>query len=441
MTTPSWTIRDLRPALAAGNVRPSELAQEALARANGNPGHSTYLWQDPAWTLAEAARAETMPRGQGGPFGDGRTALWGLPIAVKDCFDLAGAPTTCGVQFYRDRNGKAQRDSWLVEQLRAMGAVIVGKTHLHPLAYGITGENPEFGDCFQFGKPGAFTGGSSSGAAASIMEGSAVAAIGTDTGGSVRAPAAFCGIAGYRSTLGRGDWRGGFHLAETFDTIGWLFRDLEDAPYLAVPFAPADAHPGPGFTRFAFVPDSFLHDCEPEIVVNFHAVVHELEQLGLQGQEIDPSWWADVLDFFAPIQASEAARLHRGNFDHFEPLIRERLEWGAQFTPQQIAALRRRHADFRARMDELFAAHELLLLPSTPIEVLHADQGPFGREMRNRILRYTVPISLTGAPVVAIPCHPGGMTLAAARNRDEALLQLAGRLGAHRNAAVSAQLA
>ena len=136
------------------------------------------------------------------------------------------------MHFYRDRDGKATRDSWLVERLRASGAVIVGKTHLHPLAYGITGENPEYGDCAQPRDSGGLTGGSSSGAAASVQEGSAVVAIGTDTGGSVRAPAALCGLAGYRATLGRGNWRGGAHLAESFDTFGWLFRDLEDAPFL-----------------------------------------------------------------------------------------------------------------------------------------------------------------------------------------------------------------
>jgi len=102
-----------------------------------------------------------MPHSSGGPFGDGRPALWGLPISVKDCFDLAGSPTTCGVRFYGDLNGTAARDSWLVEQLRSAGAVIVGKTHLHPLAYGITGENPEFGDCVQPRDAGALTGGSS----------------------------------------------------------------------------------------------------------------------------------------------------------------------------------------------------------------------------------------------------------------------------------------
>ena len=92
------------------------------------------------------------------------TALWGLPVSVKDCFDLAGSPTSCGVHFYRDLQRIAARDSWLVEQFRAAGAVIVGKTHLHPLAYGITGENPEFGDCVQPSDLLA-TGGSSSGAA------------------------------------------------------------------------------------------------------------------------------------------------------------------------------------------------------------------------------------------------------------------------------------
>src|SRR6516162_3077068 len=239
MSPRAWTIRDLRPALASGTLQVSALAETALAHSNQNAGRNTYTWMDEAWTRAEAARVEAMPRGSGGPFGDGRPALWGMPISVKDLFDLAGSPTSCGVHFYRDLNGIAKRDSWLVEQLRAAGAIIIGKTHLHPLAMGITGENPDYGDCVQPNDPGAFTGGSSSGAAASVQEGSVVAAIGTDTGGSIRVPAALCGLAAYRATFGRGDWRGGAHLAESFDTMGWLFRDLEDAPLLAAPFAPA----------------------------------------------------------------------------------------------------------------------------------------------------------------------------------------------------------
>lgn len=435
MILDSWNLRALRRALAEGTTTPTQLAEDALARSNGNAGRNTYLWQDAAWTRAEAARAEAMPRATGGPFGDGRSALWGVPISVKDCFDLAGAPTTCGVRFYRDLNGTARRDSWLVEQLRAAGAVIVGKTHLHPLAYGITGENPEFGDCVQPRDAGALTGGSSSGAVASVQEGSAVAAIGTDTGGSVRAPAALGGLAGYRSTIGRGDWRGGAHLSVAFDTMGWLFRDLEDAPLLAAPFAPKETQFRPNrqetqFTRFALLSEQFLHDCEPAVMENFHRTIDELQALGLEARTIDPAWWKDCAEIFAPLQASEAALVHAGHFDHFEPVLRERLKWGASFTPGHVEAMRQRHADFRARMDELFAAHQLILLPSIP--VAHLVAGADHSQTRARLLRYTMPFSLAGVPTVAIPCAHGGMQLAAARGCDESLLALAAQIGAHR---------
>jgi Asp-tRNA(Asn)/Glu-tRNA(Gln) amidotransferase A subunit family amidase len=428
MDTAGWTVRALRTALANGTVRPSTLAVEALERSNQNARHNTYLWQNSAWTLAEAARAEGMPRGVGGPCGDGRGALWGLPISVKDCFDLGQAPTSCGVHFYRDLNGQAAEDSWLVERLRAAGAVITGKTHLHPLAYGITGENPEFGDCLQPRDATALTGGSSSGAAASVQEGSAVVAIGTDTGGSIRAPAALCGLAGYRASLGRGDWRGGAHLAQSFDTMGCLFRDLADAPLLVGLFASEPATLPASFTRFAVIENSFFHDCEPEILSNLEQTVRALEALGLRSSRIDAGWWADSFEIFAPIQAWEAARIHAGHFDRFEPSIRERLEWGARITAFELADLRQRHDSFRNRMDDLLAAHELLLLPAAPVARLTA--GADHSKTRGRLLRYTTPFSLAGVPVVTIPCAVGGMQLAAVRGCDESLLQLAARLSA-----------
>jgi Asp-tRNA(Asn)/Glu-tRNA(Gln) amidotransferase A subunit family amidase len=426
----SSTIRGTREALASGSVTPGNLAREALQRANRNVGKNTYLWRDPDWTLEEAARAAAIPRSVGGQFGDGRSNLWGIPVSVKDCFDLAGAPTSCGVHFYRDFNGVAQRDSWLVEQLRKAGAVITGKTHLHPLAYGITGENPEFGDCEQPGNPGALTGGSSSGAAASVLEGSALAAIGTDTGGSVRGPAALCGLAGYRASLGRGDWRGGAHLAQSFDTMGWLFRNLEDAPLLADIFIPGKSNAVQDFKSFAVVHDAFLHDTEPAIIDVLRSVERDLRALGLKGTTIDVGWWCDSFEIYAAIQASEAARLHAGHFDSMPPVIRERLERGARFTDAEIVVLRRRHAEFRARIDELLHKHELLLLPASPVARISigADNG----KARSRILRYTTPFSLAGVPVVTIPCTIGGMQLAAARESDESLLNLAARIGSKR---------
>jgi len=428
MASLPWTIRALRTALASKTTTPTVLANLALSRANRNPGHNTYLWQDPAWTQAEAARAESMAAAGTSD----HSPLWGLPISIKDCFDLAGAPTSCGTKFYRDLHGQAKQDSWLVDQLRAAGAVITGKTHLHPLAYGITGENPEFGDCLIPGKPDSLTGGSSSGASASILEGSAVAAIGTDTGGSIRVPASLCGLAGYRATLGRGNWRGGAHLAQSFDTMGWLFRDLEDAPLLAAPFAPATTAPISRFTRFAYVSDEFLVDCEPEIVTCFHAAIRELQALGLTSQPIDVPWWSESLDIFAPIQAWEAARLHTGHFEHFQTAIRERLEWGARITPAEIAALRQRHARFCSRFNDLFAFNELLLLPCAPVTRITPGNQQSQIDTRMKLLRYTTPFSLAGVPVVAIPGGASAVQLAAPQHHDESLLHLAAQIGANR---------
>jgi aspartyl-tRNA(Asn)/glutamyl-tRNA(Gln) amidotransferase subunit A len=433
MDMKSFTVRGLRRALADGEVSPTELAEQALRRANGNASRNTYLWRNPASTMAEAARAEAMPRGDGGAFGDGREPLWGLPISVKDCFDLAGSPTSCGVEFYRKVHGDAREDSWLVARLRAAGAVITGKTHLHPLAYGITGENPEFGDCRQPGNPDVLTGGSSSGAAASVLEGSAVAAIGTDTGGSVRAPAALCGLVGYRASHRRGDWRGAGHLAQSFDTYGWLFRDLEDAPMLAEVFAPAAVTAGKSATRFAVIDEGFLHDCEPAIAAAMKEVALELENMGLQKETISVTEaWADSFAIYAPIQAWEAARIHAGHFAEFPAPLPERLAWGASIQEDEIAALRRRHEEFRADIAGLLATHELLLMPATPVARLEykADHT----QTRTRILRYTTPFSLAGVPVVTIPASTGGMQLAAALGNDEALAQVAAKLGAQRKA-------
>jgi len=260
-----------------------------------------------------------------------------------------------------------------------------------------------------------------------VQEGSAVLAIGTDTGGSIRAPAALCGLAGYRASLGRGDWRGGGHLAQSFDTMGCLFHDLADAPLLGGLFtAEPEAEPLKDFTRFAVIEESFFHDCEKEIIEGLRTTVRKLETLGLESSPIDASWWGDSFEIFAPIQAWEAARIHAGHFDRFETSIRERLEWGARITGAEIGALRQRQSAFRTHMDALFAAHELILLPATPVARLAA--GADHSKTRMRLLRYTTPFSLAGVPVVTIPCAFGGMQLAAGRGCDVALLQLAARL-------------
>ncbi len=210
--SPGSALQETLSRLAAGEVTPREVVEQALARANSNAGRNVFIGLDVEKAIREAEELPARFRGAAKP------ALYGLPVSLKDLFDLQGFPTSCGSRFYAEQCGVATDDSAVAARLRAQGAVIVGKTHLHQLAYGITGENADYGDCAQPGAPQWLTGGSSSGAAASVMEGSALAAIGTDTGGSIRAPAALCGLAGYRASIGlaqeRGLWRGGVPLAD-----------------------------------------------------------------------------------------------------------------------------------------------------------------------------------------------------------------------------------
>src|ERR1700747_429345 len=229
-------LEKLRAEILNGATSPGELAERALKNANQNAGRNVYISRDENWTPREADRIQNEFSKDEFPSKE-RPPLFGFPISLKDCFDLAGFRTTAGTRYYAEKNEIAREDSAVAKRLHAQGAVITGKTNLHPLAYGITGENPDFGDCLQPADATLLTGGSTSGGAASVQEGSAVAAIGTDTGGSIRVPAALCGLVGYRASVelarNRGLWTGGVHLSQTFDTLGWIFRDLRDVPRLA----------------------------------------------------------------------------------------------------------------------------------------------------------------------------------------------------------------
>ena len=349
---------------------PVALAREAFARANSNPGRNVYLAMDRERALAEAEALNARF-----PQPEQRPLLFGVPVAIKDCFDVAGYPTTCGSRFYAQKNGIARAESAVAARLRQAGAVIMGKTHLHMLAYGITGENSEYGDCVQPRDPQLFTGGSSSGSAASVQEGSALAAIGTDTGGSIRVPAALCGLAGYRSTLGLGGeqmWEGGTHLAISFDTIGWLFRDLRDGPVLAAALFGVPRVAAPQGVTIAAVGESFLHDCEPAVLKVYRDCQQKLKGHGARITTFDPDFWTDSREIFLGIQGHESSALHRGNYEHFEKPIAERLAWGASLSAATVDDLRQRHAAFRERMDDLLAQHDFLMLPCAPMSALQS---------------------------------------------------------------------
>ncbi len=431
MTTTPSPLTSLRRAITLSETAPRAIASESASKANGNASHNTYL----TLTATESLhRAEQLPK----IFADAknRPPLYGIPISIKDCFDLAGTTTSCGSRYYAQLNPRATKNSWVAQRLLEAGAIIPGKTHLHQLAYGITGENADYGNCLQPRDLTLLTGGSSSGAAASVQEGSAVAAIGTDTGGSVRVPAALCGLAGYRASLGisRGEerWSGAFHLAPSFDTLGLLFRDLRDGPALAHAIYDIPSVPTPTQLRIGFVGDDFTHDCEPEVLSAFAAWKQHLTHHGSTLTPIDTAFWADSLEIFSTIQASEAAQIHRGRYQHFEPAIAERLTWGASITSTQLETLHRRLDIFRSQISSLFQQVDLLLVPCAPVNKLLSGEDQ--SHIRKAILRYTTPASLGGLPTVtlageAIGAPFGtGMQLIAAPMQDGALLAFAASL-------------
>ena len=424
---PNSILSALRERLLAGESTAQQIAVAALQSSNQNAGRNVYLAQDREWTQREAERVE-------GSFSQTeKPPLFGLPISLKDCFDLQGFKTTAGTKFYEQKNRPATSDSAVAARLREQGAVITGKTHLHPLAYGITGENRDFGDCLQPRDASLLTGGSTSGGAASVQEGSAVAAIGTDTGGSIRVPAALCGLAGYRASIGlaleRNLWSGGIHLAQSFDTLGWIFRDLRDGPLLAEGlFALQTEKNIPPRVEVGAVSGNFLRDCDENVARALEQCKSQLAANGAELSEFTADDWEEGMSIYAPIQANEAAAIHSsttgGDFSCFPSPINERLAWGASLSRGAVQELRARHAAFRERVDRLFRDYDFLLLPCSPLCQLRA--GADHSETRMKILRYTAPLSLAGTPVVTLPFADGaGMQLVAPRGGDARLLAYA----------------
>ena len=412
-----FPITDVRQKLLEGEVTARELATMALEQSNSSPAKNTYLSIDEADIERQLSASS--------PVADKAQLLTGIPISVKDCFDVRGYRTSVGSKYYFDASDIKTQDSELVQRLRDAGATITGKSHLQQLAYGLTGESSDFGNCVQFDRPNLLTGGSSSGAAASVLEGSAMAAIGTDTGGSIRFPSSLCSLFGYRASLGVGSWVGGFHLAESFDTIGFLFRHLKDAQLLGEAILDIPNEPDAGEAVRIGLPDpTFYSDAEPKIIAGLHKWQEHFSEC--EFGTFAGSVFAESLDIFRPIQAHEAAGYHAGHFDEFEKPIADRLRWGSSLPEVEIKELRRRRLAFNQRIGALFEQFDFLLLPAAPVSSLEngADHAP----IRERVLRYTTPGSVAGLPCLALPNETGGCQLLAPSGADAKLLAFASRL-------------
>jgi Asp-tRNA(Asn)/Glu-tRNA(Gln) amidotransferase A subunit family amidase len=411
------SVTDLRQKILTKEIGiriPTEIAR---AHRNLSPGRNSYLATSDENIQRQLDQLDSLDH----------SPLAGIPISIKDCFDVSGYPTSSGSRFYQERSGIRSADSAVAQRVRLTGGIITGKTHLNQLAYGLTGENRDFGNCLQPGYPTLLTGGSSSGAAASILEGSAMCAIGTDTGGSIRFPASLCGLYGFRASLGVGSWQGAQHLAESFDTIGFLFQHLEDALLLGETiFELPKPKTVRRFQTIGVVDGNFLRDAEPQVLEGVAAWGRLLEQRGFSLEKFAPIDWEEAIEIFRPVQAFEAAKYHTGNFNEFEPEIRARLEWGASLEQSELDILRERRELFVLRMQELFSRYDFLLMPTAPIARL--ENGVHNLPVRDRVLRYTTPVSVAGSPCLALANRVGGTQLVAPYGSDRELLRLAALL-------------
>jgi amidase len=334
----------------------------------------------------------------------------GPRLAVKDLIDVLGVPTTAGSQVVAERAIPALADALCLAGARAAGAVIVGKANLNELAYGASGLNEHFGTPVNPLDPDLLPGGSSSGSAVAVGAGEADIAYGSDTGGSIRVPAAYCGVAGLKTTHGRVPLGGVWPLAPSLDTVGPMARDVAGLaagmallePGFAVAGGPAVAL---GRLRVAGeAADPVIEAALDEALARSEIGVTELELSG----------WADALDAVYTIMGQEAIEsdgllmsdpVSRAGLG---PAVRQRLAHAAEVTIEDADRARGFQQDWKVLFERLFQTAQLLVLPSVPFFPPPVSAG--GKEAHTRL---TAPVNLAGLPALALPIPAVGSALPA----------------------------
>jgi amidase len=364
--------------------------------------------------------------------------LSGLTFGLKDVFDVAGERVGAGnPDFLRDRQ-PAARTAPAVQALLDAGASLIGKTIADELCFSLEGENAHYGTPVNPNAPGRIPGGSSSGSASAVAGKLVDFALGTDTGGSVRLPASFCGIYGLRPTHGRISTAGMVPLSPSADTVGWFARDaglMERVGAVVlgddtVPFAPGRL----------LIASEALALADPEVVAAVKPAIDRLA--GLFGGAQTVTACADGLDAWLgclrTIQGPEIAAAHGAWIasakPHFDPRIAERFAWAASVDPALLPAARAARQRYVAAMDELLGRDAVLCLPTVPgIAPLRnappADLNPF----RIRALKMLGISGVAGTPQISLPVArvngcPVGLSLIGPRGSDRALLALAAKV-------------
>lgn len=447
------TLSDAARRIRARELSPTELTEACLRRIDDlNPRLNAFITVTPESALAAARRAEAdITRGYTkGP-------LHGIPIALKDNVATAGVRTTAASAVRA--NHVPRQDAEIVRRLEAAGAVILGKLNLHEFAYGGSSVVSAFGPPRNPWDLSRSTGGSSGGSAAAVAAGLCCAAIGTDTGGSVRQPAAFCGIVGLKATYGLVSNRGIVPLAPSMDHAGPMTVTVRDAALMLQVIAGYDPDdptsvdlPVPDYDsaltattpmpRLGVPRALFYDDLHPDVRAALDAALAVLEDLGAHQRDLGPLdddiGYAGLQRSYSTILTAEAYAYHRDRArahpDQYQAETLRRIQSGARI---EAAAYEESRRDLERRRRDLraFESVDLLITPTTPVPPFTiADLVADPATLRNKeviTLRNTRPFNLLGLPTISVPCGftreglPVGLQITGPHGGEVAVLRLA----------------
>jgi aspartyl-tRNA(Asn)/glutamyl-tRNA(Gln) amidotransferase subunit A len=438
-------ISELAVLLRRREISPVAITRECLARIEqANPALNAFITVTADSALAEARLAETeIARGAW------RGPLHGVPIALKDLIDTVGVRTTSGSAFHQDR--VPQEDAEIVRRLRQAGAILVGKNNLHEFAYGGSSLVSYFGEVHNPWNVERIPGGSSGGSAGAVAAGMVCAAIGTDTAGSIREPAALCGCVGIKPTYGRVSNRGVFPLSRSLDHVGPLTTSVMDAAIVLQAIAGHDADdvtsgqvPVSDYVaalredskqlRVGVPREYFFDDLDPEVASAMEHALLGLRTLVAEVKDVRLEVPTD-----RALQAAESYTVHAENIvkaaELYQPETLRRIRSGERVSAGEYIAKRRELEQERRRIGRVFADVDLLITPTTPIPApaiadLKANPEAL-RPAELTLLRNTRPFNVWGLPAVSVPCGftqsglPLGLQIAGPHWREDLVLRLA----------------
>lgn len=395
------SLQEIAAGVRAGELDPVELVERALRRAGETADLNAVVHLD-----ADGARAAAKDHLRTGP-------LAGVPVLVKEIVEVEGWPFRCGSNAM-DEIGR--RDAGIVSVLRASGAILIGLSHSHEFAYGCTGTSNRVGPCRNPHDPTRMTGGSSSGAGAAVAAGVVPFAIGTDTAGSVRIPAALCGVVGFKPAYATLPTDGVFPLAQELDHVGVLTITVADAAYaLAALTGTAPAPPRTTPPRLGVVSNEEYLNHTAEVGAAWSAAIARLSAAGATTNPVHLPDWADTFRTAADLQGPEAAANHADrSTELYQPDVQERLREAAEIPVAHYDLARAKAAAYTLRMAKLLSDVDAVLTPTVlttapPIDAVTTPTG--ARAVRAQLLTNTRLANLTGHPAITVPLPTTGLPI------------------------------